>query len=206
MKTLPISDYSTYDYKMAFWDGQNRHYEDACEKHTLFKLLKKIKIPLERVADIGSGFGRLYEIYSPFTKKSVLIDYAMPLLKEARSRISPSQSVCVKANIYYLPIQNEAMDLALSVRVLHHVSALDAFFLEIHRILKPNGYFILEIPNKRHALNILKFFTGKLSFNPFSRKPYPYGDTFINYHPSAITSLLKKKGFQIVLTLSLIHI
>ena len=106
-----------------------------------------------------------------------------------------------------LPVQDESFDVALMVRVAHHLNDLQAMIKQVQRILKPGGYFILEFANKTHFKNRLeaifhfywRFFTDH---TPESLKTKSSSNPFFNYHPNQIKTLLLANHFQIIKCLS----
>jgi len=196
-----LSDYSHFDYKKEFWENTNRDYEDQCEKSTIQRLLNVIPGKKERIVDLGCGFGRLFPIYQNKAKKKILLDYAENLLLQAQENPDINGDVEYKqGNFYNLPLDSNSIDIALTIRTLHHIQECQSFFKEVSRILKEKGYFIMEIPNKRNILTIIRFILGKSHFNPFSKKPYEHAETFINYHPKYVIDILKKEGFRVIKT------
>ncbi len=199
--TVPLSDYAGYDYKTDYWVNANRKYEDSCEKRTLCRLLKKIQTPVQTLVDAGGGFGRLYPAYKPFSKNMILFDYAAHLLEEADKTIKDPNFKTIQGSVYEMPFEDNSIDAMISIRTLHHLDP-NLFFKDAYRVLKPGGSFIIEIPNKRHLLQICRFLIGKSEFNPFNRSPYKRGDAFFNYHPKDIGSRLSSTGFKIKTSLN----
>ncbi len=192
-----ISDYTNFDYQTDFWGDGSRIYEDTCEKRSIEKLLSTIP-KQETLLDAGSGFGRLFPAYEKHASNFILLDYAKHLLAEAKKNIKTEKQIqFIQGSFYKIPLEKQSITSVISIRTLHHINEPKLFFKEVFNVLKPGGYFIFEIPNKRHIKNILKFITGNLSENPFSLPPLKYNDTFINYHPKHITILLQKQGFTI---------
>lgn len=200
--TAKISDYKDYDYKTDYWVNEDRSYENTVEQNTVERLVKSCKNQ-DTITDIGCGFGRLFPSYQPHTKNQILIDYAQHLLDQAQKELRHTQNTqFIQGNMYELPLDDTSVDIALSIRTLHHLQTPEVFFNELHRILKPGGIAILEIPNKRNILTILRFLIGRSKFNPFSKAPYAHSDTFINFHPNSIISDLKTSGFSVKKTLN----
>ncbi len=194
----PICDYAGYDYKKAFWDNQGREYEDECERQTLVRLLHQIDRPIGTLLDIGCGFGRLFDTYQPFANAFVLLDYAQHLLDQAKRDIVTQKPIrFVQGNMTAMPLDTSSVDVAITVRTLHHLENVETLFAEVYRVLSADGVFIFEIPNQRHLLNITRFFLGKLSQNPFSKTPIRVNQSFLNYHPGFILDLLSGHGFEV---------
>ncbi|MFC1771499.1 class I SAM-dependent methyltransferase, partial [Candidatus Margulisiibacteriota bacterium] len=174
-----ISDYSDYNYQEDFW-GSQRAYENLCEQKTIQKLLKKIPKKSNILLDVGCGFGRLFNSYKNFGNYFFLLDYAENLLLEAKNNTN-TNTLLIQGNFYQIPLLDSSVDLAITIRTLHHITDIQAFFKEINRIVTDNGYFLFEVPNKRHLLNILRFIFGKSKQNPFSEKPLQINNVYFNY-------------------------
>jgi len=103
----------------------------------------------------------------------------------------------IAADVNKLPLKNNIIDAAISVRVVHHLEKPGDFFYEVSRVVKPGGQFFVEFANKRNLKNILKFIIGKLRTSPFDKTPLQVGETIHDYHPGYIKKLLVKSGFII---------
>ena len=193
-----VTSYDSYDYP-GYWKG--REYEDLAEKMVLRKLLKRV--PKGKIVDIGSGYGRLAGIYAPLFKRSLLIDPSEKLLQLAKTKLKRYQKITFKkGKVENLPVGDKQFDVALMIRVAHHLPRLEKAFQEAHRVLKPGGFFILEFANKIHLKSVLKaLLTGKIRYL-LSHVPENISTRqnvlFFNYHPTHIKSLLMTKGFKII--------
>jgi len=202
--------YDTYDYP-NYWIG--RQYEHEAEVTALKFLLNKIK-KLETVVDIGSGYGRLTPAYLHRARKVILTDPSSKLLHIARinyADIKKVKYIQISAANLTKKFKTSSVDLAIMVRVLHHIKDPKKAFEIIRKMLKTNGYFILEFANKNHFKAIAKAFThgdftfsldifpkDKRSKKSIKKKTLP----FMNFHPDNIEKQLKDAGFEIVDKLS----
>jgi len=188
----PLCDYEGYDYKGVFWAG--RDYEDAVERIALQKLLPGRG---ERLVEIGAAYGRLGDIYGGY-ERVILLDPAKSQLREAQQRLGADRRfLFVVGDIYRLPLASDALEVALTVRVLHHLTDVAAAFGEIQRILRPEGRYILEYANKRNLKEVLRHFVGRSSRKPFSPEPVEYAPLHFNFHPSYIEQLLRDAHFTL---------
>jgi SAM-dependent methyltransferase/rubredoxin len=203
------SDYENYDYRQ-FWQGGSRAYEDAAERIAIRKLLKGYSAKGKIFADLGCGYGRLFEEYSG-CRVAIMVDYSLNNLRNAKETIRAylnndeekmSRIFFVAADVNKLPFKNNIIDAAVSVRVVHHLESPGKFFSEVSRILKPGSFFFVEFANKRNLKNILKFMFGRLKTSPFNEKPLQIGQTILDYHPGYIVSLLRASGFEIIKKIS----
>lgn len=93
--------------------------------------------------------------------------------------VSGHPNGCKKPDIYYdgskIPLPSESVDYVFSAEVFEHVFNAQELFLEIHRVLKPGGTFLLTCP-----------FVW-----PLHEEPYD----FARYTPYALQAKLSKVGF-----------
>lgn len=190
-------DEPKYDYR-HYWDS--REYEDKIERSTLKKLLTKI--PREKtIVDLGCGFGRLAQTYANIFSQCYLVDPSEKMLRQARTFCQKIGNLRIeKGSLAKIPLGDQSVDVALTVRTLHHLADIRPALIEIARILKPGGFLILEYPNKMHLKNIVRnLVSAKRSF--FSLKPENIARgnkvPFYNYHPRYVQQLLSEYGLEI---------
>jgi ubiquinone/menaquinone biosynthesis C-methylase UbiE len=193
----------SFDYK-KYWS--TREYENQSEKIALKKLLALIS-KKGTLIDIGGGFGRLTSEYAPLFKSCLLVEPSEKLLDEAKKLCSKYKNLSVgKSFVEKLPVGSESFDVALLIRVLHHLTNLSQVIKEVKRVLKPNGYLILEFANRIHFKNCLKAFI-RLDFKFFTdHTPKDISQKlrvapFFNYHPNQIKTLFLGNGFKIIKSL-----
>ncbi len=126
----------------------------------------------------------------------ILLDYSQSQLEYARSRLGDEGFTYVAADIYRLPLAPNAVDVAVMVRVLHHIADVPAALARVRRVLCPQSTFILEFANKRHLKNILRFLVGH-SVNPFDRQPYEFAPLHYDFHPAWVEGELERTGFDV---------
>ena len=81
--------YDSYNYS-SYWHG--RDYEHESEVLAIKSYLAKIP-KIEKVLDIGCGYGRLAPVYVYRAKKIVLADPSRKLLSEAKKRIASIKQI-----------------------------------------------------------------------------------------------------------------
>lgn len=196
--------YDKYDYQ-SYWD--NRKYEHESEVAVVKDLLSKIP-NIEKILDIGGGYGRLTPTYLYRAKKIILSDPSAKLLKSARQRLPNKKIQFLQSRIENIPdkVRAGSIDLVIMVRVLHHIVDLDMAFGVINKVLKPNGYFILEFANKGHGKSTIhEFLKGNFTFpldifsvdvrSEKSKKKNMI--PFFNFHPDFIANKLKNYDLEI---------
>jgi ubiquinone/menaquinone biosynthesis C-methylase UbiE len=205
--------YDTYDYP-AYWIG--RDYEHESEVLAIRAFLEKIP-RIRTILEVGAGFGRLVPAYAFRAKKIILSDPSSKLLKICKLSYPEENFGFVQTCAEKLAkrVRSKSVDLAVCVRVVHHVEEIDELIENICRVLKDKGYLILEFANKKHLkatiLQILKgnftfpidiFPSDKRSPRSIKRNTLP----FLNYHPDEIKRKLIECDFRIVETRSVSNI
>lgn len=195
--------YDAYDYQV-YW--KNRDYEDQSERIALNYFFKKIG-DKSSILDVGGGYGRLVDSYVDRFDQCTILDPSQKLLDEGKEKFKLKKNInFMKGSLPNLPFSDESMDICLLVRVAHHLADPLPSIMEIKRVLKKNGFLILEVANKIHFMARVKsFLSGDFSFadnfNPVEkRSPESIKEdkiTFMNHHPKKIINDLKENGFSI---------
>jgi SAM-dependent methyltransferase len=193
----PLIDYEGYDYEGAFWTG--RDYEDAVERIALARMLP---VSGRRLVEIGAAYGRLADLYQGY-EQVILLDPAKSQLLEARQRLSADpRFLFVVGDSYRLPFSTSSLDVAITVRMLHHLTDVPAAFQEINRILRPEGQYLLEYANKRNLKEILRHLVGRSQRRPFSQEPVEYVPLHFDFHPSYIEAHLSDAHLGVEMSLA----
>jgi 2-polyprenyl-3-methyl-5-hydroxy-6-metoxy-1,4-benzoquinol methylase len=194
-----LANYNDTDYQ-AFW--KNRQYEDFSDKLAIKRLLKLIsKLQEKTLIDIGGGFGRLATVYLPLVKKATLFDYSDKLLQEAK-QIYGKKLETIQGSVYNIQ-EKKTYDIAQMVRVSHHVDDLPTVLAQIKKILNSQGHLIIEIANKRHLVEVLRFMSGQSKISPFDHRPESRNEKgFFNYHPKYVENLFQENNWQIIKRMS----
>ncbi|MCK4505346.1 MAG: class I SAM-dependent methyltransferase [Candidatus Aegiribacteria sp.] len=111
----------------------------AADRYILEELKKKSP---DTVVEIGCGPGTIAG-RTLFVEKYICTDITIEFLRVA-SKARPS-GVFLNCRAETLPLRNGMADCVVAMAVLHHLNkkALRHSLNEIHRILKPNGIFLL---------------------------------------------------------------
>jgi ubiquinone/menaquinone biosynthesis C-methylase UbiE len=192
----------SFDYQ-KYW--QEREYENTAERIALKRILKIIG-KKEKLLDIGGGYGRLVPEYIKNFKNCLIIDPSEKLLSQAKKLCYKYKNLSLqKGIIEKIPQKNESFDVVLCVRTFHHLENPRQAIKEINRVLKPQGFLILEFANKIRFKNILKAIL-KLNFKFLvDHKPEKIGKSkipFYSYHPNQIKTILLSENFDILKTFS----
>jgi ubiquinone/menaquinone biosynthesis C-methylase UbiE len=133
--------YDTYDYP-AYWIG--REYEHESEVMAIRAFLEKIP-KISSILEVGAGFGRLVPAYSFRAKRVILSEPSPKLLKIAKLSYPEENFSFLQTTAQNLSqkIRAGSIDLAICVRVVHHVEEINDVIQNVSRILKKKGFFIL---------------------------------------------------------------
>jgi SAM-dependent methyltransferase len=186
----PICSYENSPWRTEFWHG--RDYEDLAERIAIAKMLPASG---NRLCEIGAGFGRLADFYRNY-ERVILLDYSRTMLLDAVELLgNDPRFVFVTADLYSLPFTNSSLDTAVTVRVLHHVTDIPRAFLEISRVVRPQGTYLTEFANKRHLKSRLRYrLAGRLP-NPNTLEPDEFVKLNFDFHPSYIEANLNAANF-----------
>jgi len=202
--------YDTYDYP-AYWE--EREYEYDSEVLALRAFLNRIP-KIGKFADIGGGYGRLVEYYQHRASKIDLVDPSGALLKVARKRLVGDKGMVKKINFVQASVENlgkkkrkNSYDVAIMVRVMHHIEDPQKAMRVVGRLVKPGGYLILEFPNKVHLKALVMNFihgnftylldifpTDRRSRRNIKKRTLP----FLNFHPDVMMEGLRESGFKVI--------
>jgi ubiquinone/menaquinone biosynthesis C-methylase UbiE len=187
-----------------FWTG--RDYEHESEISALRRLLGKRHY--EHAADIGGGFGRLSVVLVKYANRVTLVDASSQQLSLSREIFPGEPFARELADASKLPFTDEAIDLAVMCRVLHHLPEPEPELAEIARILRPGGNAVIEVANSAHAARrVAAFLHGqRIPATPVdirSEASRRAGNArYVNHHPDTITRQLAEAGLKVRRALS----
>jgi ubiquinone/menaquinone biosynthesis C-methylase UbiE len=187
-----------------FWTG--RDYEHQAELVALHRLLAGRRY--RHAADIGGGFGRLAVVLTKYADRVTLVDPSTQQLDLSREIFPGDPFERELAEAAKLPFDDGSIDLAVMVRVLHHLPDPDNELAEIARVLRPGGHAIIEAANSAHAMRRMaallrrqRIPTGPVDIR--SEKSRLAGAApYVNHHPRTIIGQLADVGLDVRQTLS----
>lgn len=188
----PLCDYEGSGYRIEFWEGQGRDYEDRSERSALRRLLPPRG---RRIAHLGAGFGRMSDELGGYDQVIVL-DYSRSMLRDAQARLGrDGRFAYVAADIYHLPLMPGSCDAALMERVIHHMADVPAALRQIRAILAPDAPFVLEYASKRNLKAIARYLLRRQTWSPFDLAPVEFVALNFDFHPRYMAQCLKEAGF-----------
>ncbi len=92
------------------------------------------------VGDLGCGTGQVSVALAPFVARVVAVDSSAAMLQAARKRLRGLDNIDLRrGDLEALPIDDEWLDAATLMLVLHHVPEPEHALAEVARVLKPGG-------------------------------------------------------------------
>jgi ArsR family transcriptional regulator len=116
------------------------HVEDASVERALLDVIAPTG--QETLLDIGTGTGRVLEIFGPRIARGVGIDLSHDMLAIARNQLERAglkHCQVRHGDMYNLPAASGSADIAIVHQVLHYADDPGAAIAEAARMLKPGG-------------------------------------------------------------------
>ncbi len=122
--------------------------------------LKKIvgEKPFQAMLDVGTGTGRLLELFAPLYARGLGIDINRDMLAVARANLDLAaigNAQVRQGDVYALPVERESFDLVTIHQVLHFLDDPLSAIREGARALRPNGRLLI-VDFAPHTLEFLR--------------------------------------------------
>jgi ubiquinone/menaquinone biosynthesis C-methylase UbiE/DNA-binding transcriptional ArsR family regulator len=104
--------------------------------------------------DLGCGTGQMSAALAPFVGRVIAVDASAAMLQAAKRRLSTFDNVDLRrGDLEALPIDDQGLDVATLMLVLHHVPEPERALAEVARVLKPGGRVIIGdmLPHDREG-------------------------------------------------------
>lgn len=129
------------------WD-RLREYTGSADEIESALLDALPQTSFEQMVDMGTGTGRLLELFAPYIRQGIGFDLSHEMLNVARARLdAPELAHCQvrQADIRQLPSSDASADLVSIHQVLHYLDDPASVIGEAARILAPHGHlFIID--------------------------------------------------------------
>jgi ubiquinone/menaquinone biosynthesis C-methylase UbiE/DNA-binding transcriptional ArsR family regulator len=138
------------------WDRiRQLHVADAAVEAAIVETLER---PFRSLLDLGTGTGRMLELFGPHIERGLGIDLSLEMLAIARSRLErASLRHCSvrQGDIYDLALPRDSFDVVLVHQVLHFLDDGARAIGEAARMLRPGGR-LLVVDFAPHDLEFLR--------------------------------------------------
>jgi ubiquinone/menaquinone biosynthesis C-methylase UbiE len=101
--------------------------------------------PLGRLVDVGTGTGRMIELFGPRASQSIGIDRSSEMLRLARVKLVAAgiQPRLRQGDLYALPLADQTADTVVIHQVLHYAHSPAVAISEAARVLAPGGTLLV---------------------------------------------------------------
>lgn len=116
--------------------------------------------PIGRLVDIGTGTGRMIELFGTEAASALGVDRSPEMLRLARSKLAQAglaQAELRQGDMYALPLASESADTVIIHQVLHYAQQPGAAIAEAARLTAPGGRVLVVdfAPHEREELRAL---------------------------------------------------
>lgn len=103
------------------------------------------KRPLGRLVDVGTGTGRMIELFGPRSTQAIGIDRSSDMLRVARVKLEAAgiASSLRQGDMYALPLADQSAETIVIHQVLHYAHSPAAAIAEAARVLVPGGTLLV---------------------------------------------------------------
>jgi ArsR family transcriptional regulator len=140
------------------WDAiRSLHVAEEQVEAAMLAALGSTRIEL--LVDIGTGTGRMLELFAPQATQAIGIDRSSEMLRLARAKLTErglDHAELRQADILALPIDSAVAGAAVLHHVLHFVQHPGAAIAEAARVLRPGGRLLIcdFAPHEREELRV----------------------------------------------------
>lgn len=145
-----------FEARAADWDAiRSLHVADEQVEAAMAAALGDA--PIARLIDIGTGTGRMLELFAPRAASALGIDRSSEMLRLARAKLSErgnANAELRQADLYALPMADGEADAAILHHVLHFAQQPGAAIREAARVLGQGGRLLIAdfAPHDREEL------------------------------------------------------
>ncbi|MCP5084323.1 MAG: metalloregulator ArsR/SmtB family transcription factor [Alphaproteobacteria bacterium] len=134
-----------FDQNAERWDKiRSLHVAEIKVEKAMQALVGEIQI--EQLLDIGTGTGRVLELFAPHAERATGLDASHEMLAIARQRMEEADlrhAQVRHGDLYQLPLQAGTVDLVIIHQVLHFLDDPASALAEAARVLKPGGRLLV---------------------------------------------------------------
>lgn len=139
------------------WDRiRSLHARDSDVEAVLLEVIGQR--PVHSMLDLGTGTGRMLELFAGLYQRGVGIDMSREMLAVARAnldRAGITHAQVRQGDVYALPVERQSFDLVTIHQVLHYLDDPGRAIREAARALRPGGRLAI-IDFAPHALEFLR--------------------------------------------------
>lgn len=144
-----------FEAHAAEWDAiRSLHVAESEVEGAIARLLGDA--PIGRLVDIGTGTGRMIELFGAKAASALGVDRSPEMLRLARSKLAHGNIAheLRQGDMYALPLASACADTVIIHQVLHYAQQPGAAIAEAARLLAPGGRLLIVdfAPHEREEL------------------------------------------------------
>jgi ArsR family transcriptional regulator len=157
-----------FDAHAAEWDAMRSLHIAESEVEEAIQLALGEE-PIGRLVDIGTGTGRMIELFGPQAESAIGVDRSSEMLRLARVKLAKEELQHMElrqGDMFSLPLPNGSADVVIIHQVLHYAQQPEAAIAEAVRLLSPRGRLLVVDfgPHEKEELRS-KHAHARLGFN-----------------------------------------
>ncbi len=141
----------------ASWDElRSLHAPDAAVETALSSMVGTTQF--QSMLDLGTGTGRLLELFAPLYRRGVGVDLSREMLSVARAnldRVGVTHAQVRLGDLYAPPVERDSFDLITMHQVLHYLEDPARAVREAARLLRSSGRLVI-VDFAPHELEFLR--------------------------------------------------
>lgn len=134
-----------FDAHAAEWDAmRSLHVAESEVEEAILAALNGE--PIGRLVDIGTGTGRMIEIFGAAATSAIGVDRSSEMLRLARVKLAKKElqhAELRQGDMFALPLASGSADVVIIHQVLHYAQAPEAAIAEAARLLAPRGRLLV---------------------------------------------------------------
>jgi ArsR family transcriptional regulator len=146
-----------FETHAAAWDEiRSHHAPEAAVEAAMLAVMGPG--PFDPLIDLGTGTGRILELFGERARRSIGFDINREMLAHARARLAVSGvrgSQVRLGDIFNLPLADKAADAVVIHQVLHFLDEPAKAVAEAARVLKPGGRLLI-VDFAPHAIEAMR--------------------------------------------------
>lgn len=159
---------SKRETKNIFSCGYNERFDPQMlvkrpEKALFYKnIMKRVLHPgknYDTLLDVGCGTGFYFPVLMEYFDYLIGTDISNKMLLELQKELIQKNNYqnidLVNCAGEALPFKDNMFDVVFSIDVIHHLRDIDITIKEMHRVLKPGGFFVIVEPNMLSPVMLL---------------------------------------------------
>ena len=142
-RAAAAADY--FEAHAAEWDAiRSLHVAESDVEAAIAEVLGAA--PIGRLVDIGTGTGRMIELFGDRAESALGVDRSPEMLRMARSKLAEAglaRADLRQGDMYALPLPGGSADVVILHQVLHYAQQPGAAIAEAARLLAPEGRLLI---------------------------------------------------------------